>query len=229
MGTLAIGHTIRMIRMKQTTDTQGYIHHRERQRERILTHAERLFLREGIHHVSISEIADAANVTRATIYRYFVNRLAIAWEIMQRYQAEMQATLPRSVWDTQLLAAERLAQWLHATKTNFFLFPTYIAYRRQFEEYYLHEMQAVQHHHHPYRTNENHQLLFQILDAGRRDGSLVLMHDVMHVHTTLITMIMGFEHYLIMNQLVGVSDVGVDKQHYYTNFCQVIMQGLVKQ
>ena len=52
-----------------TTNPRGYHGHRGRQRERILRVAETLFLRDGIESVGINDIAAAANVTRATVYR----------------------------------------------------------------------------------------------------------------------------------------------------------------
>ena len=63
---------------------RGYYGHRERQRDRILMTAEQLFTRDGIDNVSIADIADAVGMTRATIYRYFANRIEIAWALQRR-------------------------------------------------------------------------------------------------------------------------------------------------
>jgi AcrR family transcriptional regulator len=61
-----------------------YTSHRENQRERILEAAERLFIRDGIDIVNMGSIADAARLTRVTLYEYFPNKQEVAWAIFQK-------------------------------------------------------------------------------------------------------------------------------------------------
>jgi AcrR family transcriptional regulator len=213
----------------KTTDTREYTHHRERQRERLLAHAEALFLAHGIRNVSISDIAVAAQVTRATIYRYYTHRLEIAAVIMQRYHAVMRAAIPASVWDEQLSGAVRVTSWVHATRANFFAFPTQIAYRHQYAQYIVSErvetpsasVQAFDSH--------TYEVLRHILAVGVYDGSLVLPQEITKVYAMMLTTIWGFEDYLLGQQrlrFAGIADV--DSATLYTNFCIVLLQGLVK-
>lgn len=56
----------------------------EAQRASILDAAERCFLRSGLEHTSMADIAEEAGVTRVTLYRYFSDRDPIAFEIAGR-------------------------------------------------------------------------------------------------------------------------------------------------
>jgi AcrR family transcriptional regulator len=49
-----------------------------RPRERILTTARALFYREGIHATGVQRLADAAHVSKRTLYEYFPSRNQIA-------------------------------------------------------------------------------------------------------------------------------------------------------
>lgn len=61
-----------------------YLSHRENQRARILEAAERLFIRDGIDQVNLSDIARAARLTRNTVYEYFPSKQEVAWSILQK-------------------------------------------------------------------------------------------------------------------------------------------------
>ena len=61
-----------------------YQNHRDNQLERILEAAEKLFIQDGIDNVSISAIAEAARLSRKTIYQYFPDKREIAWGIFQK-------------------------------------------------------------------------------------------------------------------------------------------------
>ena len=61
-----------------------YLAHRENQRARILEAAERLFTRDGIEKINLSDIARAARITRNTVYEYFPNKQEVAWALLQK-------------------------------------------------------------------------------------------------------------------------------------------------
>jgi AcrR family transcriptional regulator len=76
-----------------------YAAHRENQREWILEVAENLFTQHGIEAVTLADIAKAARLTKATLYRYFSSKEEMAQEIFkivtrgwrQRNEAEVWA------------------------------------------------------------------------------------------------------------------------------------------
>jgi len=63
--------------------TKVYQNHRDRQRERILEVAEKLFIRDGIDGVTLNNIADEARLSRVTLYEYFLDKEEIAWAVFQ--------------------------------------------------------------------------------------------------------------------------------------------------
>jgi AcrR family transcriptional regulator len=70
--------------MAQKKENKGiYSAHRKSQRERILVVAQELFIEKNIEPVTIADIAAASHLTRATIYKYFPNLKAIAFEIFK--------------------------------------------------------------------------------------------------------------------------------------------------
>lgn len=58
-----------------------YTRHEESQRALILNAATRLFDSEGIDRVTMTQIAEKSGITRATLYRYFEDKMQIAWAI----------------------------------------------------------------------------------------------------------------------------------------------------
>lgn len=68
-----------------------YQAHRDSQVERILDAAEGLFIRDGIDRVSLSAIAEAAKITRKTIYQYFPDKREVAWAIFERILSQWTA------------------------------------------------------------------------------------------------------------------------------------------
>lgn len=60
-----------------------YTRHRENQRDVLLNAAEDLFISRGIEVVTIIDIAEAANITRPTLYKYFSCKEDMAIEIFK--------------------------------------------------------------------------------------------------------------------------------------------------
>jgi AcrR family transcriptional regulator len=57
---------------------------RELKRDAVLETAVRLFNRNGFHATSLSDVADALNVTKPTIYHYFASKDEIVFECLRR-------------------------------------------------------------------------------------------------------------------------------------------------
>lgn len=93
-----------------------YAAHRENQREWILEVAENLFIQKGIESVTFTDIAQAARLTRATVYRYFASKEQIAQEIFKHMSKGWRDRNEREVWSFQGNGYERLERFL----TSFF-------------------------------------------------------------------------------------------------------------
>ena len=73
-------------------------------RERILEQAQDLFYSKGFHAVGIDQIAERADVTKATLYNHFESRDELTAEVVKRADAQMherfmQAVRERAGWD----------------------------------------------------------------------------------------------------------------------------------
>jgi AcrR family transcriptional regulator len=71
------------------------------QKNRLLTHARHLFAVQGVKETSMSQIASACKVTKATLYHYFKNKETILKEILhdigQNLEAGQQSVQPRNL------------------------------------------------------------------------------------------------------------------------------------
>ena len=63
-------------------EPKTYEAHRERQRRRILSAAERLFDEQGIDRTTMAEVIAASELRPSTIYQYFANKDEIVWAIL---------------------------------------------------------------------------------------------------------------------------------------------------
>ena len=80
-----------------------YKRHSQMQTKRILSAAQRLFIENGIESVTLTQIAEASGVTRATLYKYFRSKERILWEIhhlrMLEYGEQLRVQLS-APWQT---------------------------------------------------------------------------------------------------------------------------------
>ena len=210
--------------MQESTISQsGYVNHRDRQRERILNHAETLFFAQGIKAVNVSDIAVAAQVTRATIYRYYAHRLAIVWALHQRYEAIKLAMMPAEVYDVQLDGAVRLRWWLEVTKEYFFAHKLQVKFRIQMDELYtgVPEFEMIRQ---TKRTDvDKSDLLMQIIKSiSYSDTNISLQNR----YTALITTLNGFEQKLLFDSEQLTLEFGYDVRQIYETFCEFLLYGV---
>jgi len=78
-----------------------------RQREKILSAAGRLFWQKGYLGTSITDIAKAANVNKASVYYYFENKAVLLFEVASRSLQELTESV-MSVRELELSPGEKL-------------------------------------------------------------------------------------------------------------------------
>ena len=78
-------------------------------RAAVLDAAERVFLRRGVTHTSLAEIAQAAGVTRGAIYGHFKNKADLFTAMMERVTLPLEAELAQ-VAEADAAAGDLLAQ-----------------------------------------------------------------------------------------------------------------------
>ena len=75
----------------------AYHAHRERQRQRILRAAEKLFDERGIDRTTMAELISASELRASTMYQYFSNKDEIVWAILGEVMEESAARAKKSV------------------------------------------------------------------------------------------------------------------------------------
>ena len=205
---------------------QGYTNHRDRQRERILHHAEQLFLAHGIKAVNISDIAAAAQVTRATIYRYFDHRLAIVWALYQRYDALKASMMPEEIYNQQLDSQVRLRMWFEVTKEFFFVHRKFVKFRIEMDDLYANEAEF-----HTLKMEKqinftDVKLLIHILEIAPKND---INHDTLSSilrYTTVISLVHGFEQKLLLDTDLFTYFYKIDIRKMYDEFCDILLCGM---
>ncbi len=66
------------------------------QRTRLLTHARHLFAMNGVKETSMSQLAEACKITKATLYHYFKSKEAILKEILDFHRKSAQTAILES-------------------------------------------------------------------------------------------------------------------------------------
>jgi TetR/AcrR family acrAB operon transcriptional repressor len=78
-------------------------------RNRILDTAERVFLKKGVSHTSLDDLAEAAGVTRGAIYWHFKNKVDLFEAMTDRVCLPMEETVSGSGDDDPLVYVRRCA------------------------------------------------------------------------------------------------------------------------
>jgi len=207
---------------------RGYYGHRERQRDRILMIASQLFMRNGIDNVSIADIADAVGMTRATIYRYFANRVEIAWALQRRYSENLISTMSSDATNERLPGVTRLRAMLQGFCDYYFQYPERALYFTQFERMYTtqednEQLQAL-------KRNDAQIIndpISNVIAVGVRDGSLRADLDPQKTSTTIYTMIWGLERRFASSAVTFEVEFTQNQRTIYEAACQMIVQGLI--
>jgi AcrR family transcriptional regulator len=209
-------------------NTRGYYSHRERQRDRILMIAEQLFIRDGVDNVSIADIADAVGMTRATIYRYFANRIEIAWALQRRYSEHLISAMSSDATNVRLPGVTRLRAMLRGFCDYYFQYPERALYFTQFERMYTTQADNAQLQELK-RTDAQiiNDPITDVIAVGVSDGSLRANLDPHKTSTTIYTMIWGLERRLAASAVTFEVEFTQNQRTIYEEACQMIVQGLI--
>jgi AcrR family transcriptional regulator len=112
---------------------QQGVHQVEERRESILNAAQRLFLARGLEIVSMVDIAEAAGITKVTLYRYFPSKDPIAFDIAVRMLKKVAASSQKFDGELTLANIKRLCQSL---VSNFYRTRDAYRYLGMFEHIY---------------------------------------------------------------------------------------------
>lgn len=209
-----------------TTERKVYQLHRDRQRESILDAAECLFLARGIDDVNMADIAIAAQVTRATLYKYFPNKQEIAWAVFEHYCELMNA----SADDEPLIpihnGLDQVANILESWCEFFHTYPQRALYFAQFDVLYAKDGSTDRMNHFKYRLHQGDEPIVRALRAGIADGSIRadIVPELMGV--SIMTVIAGIERRLAVAMPTFEGEFGYTPERVYHMTCSLILHGL---
>lgn len=121
-----------------------YINHRDSQRERILTGARDLFVDRGISAVTLGEVAAAAGITRATLYKYFTNKEQLARALFQNTTRGWVERGAREVWPLPGTGFERVERFVTSHCRAMFREPREARFVAEFNALYAREWPVEQ-------------------------------------------------------------------------------------
>ena len=97
----------------ERVEKRKYVKHIESQQTVILDRAERLFVDRGVENVTFSDIAAAAGVTRATLYRYYENKQRVLWGVYNRQMESFGQNVAPELEHFSGTTYERLSFYMH--------------------------------------------------------------------------------------------------------------------
>lgn len=113
-----------------------YKQHHALQKEKILTETKRLCSKNGLQNVSIVDIAQACDMTRATLYRYFASKEEILWAIMYLHLTKFNRLIEKALQEAST-TYERFANlkdvFIHQYESN----EEFYLYNEIFQTQYL--------------------------------------------------------------------------------------------
>lgn len=153
--------------------TRIYANHRENQREWILEVAENLFIQKGIEKVTIADIAKAARLTRATLYRYFATKEQMAEEIFKIVIRGWWERDERAVWGLTGTGYQQVEQFvtthfdhlLNNSREARFVAEFNYLYAKEWSVEIMRQLLTE-------NLEEERQLLLNSIRQGQQDGSI---------------------------------------------------------
>ncbi len=200
--------------------TRVYQSHRAHQRERILEVAESLFVRDGIDRVSLSDIARAARITRATLYEYFPNKQEVAWAIFQQMSEGMPSDW---LFKPDGSGLERVEHFMLAMASFLETHPQRLRFIVEFNTLYAREGD-------PDRVRqawaERGDLLVQCIRQGIEDGSIRPDFDPQLLSAAIFNLLNGMNsRFALLGDLIGV-EYGQPVMDMYREICRAFLRGI---
>lgn len=205
------------------TPPKVYHSHRENQRERILEVAERLLIRKGIDNVSLSEIAQEARMTRATLYEYFPNKQEVAWAIFQKVMEDIYAADASHFSQPQGNGLQRIGNFMQMLVGLLETHPEHLRFIVEFNTLYAHEGN-------PARVRQGwaggYENLVQIVRDGIADGSLRPDLNPDLLTAALLNLVAGMNsRFALLGELIQ-EEYDQPVQAMYREICRAFLRGI---
>lgn len=142
----------------------------EQTKKNILLEAERHFIQKGIQSTQIKDIAEALNMSRRTVHRYFATKDELAFEIELVVLDQIQAYINRSTSDISGSALDRIHGYFNAIDIE--VIRDQLRYTAEFDRYFQNAYPSSELEHSLIeRIDPTKDILYDILVDGIQDGS----------------------------------------------------------
>ncbi len=153
-------------------EPKTYEAHRERQRRRILSAAEKLFDERGIDRTTMAEVIAASELRPSTIYQYFANKDEIVWAILAGVLEEQSGQV-RGVLHGLETGLARISALLEYMADELRNYPARIRFMAQFDAMYARDwpverLISLETH----LQNHGFEVFRELILEGMADGSL---------------------------------------------------------
>lgn len=158
---------------------------KQKKREEILENAMTIFIREGIHSVTMKEIADEINISLRSLYYYYSSKEDLAVDIQIIAMTHFGQFQTISELDMEKTAFENLSFILNHMLNAIIEKPRYLKYITAFDYFFFNE----------YPTPKYNQFLnffkqssvvYSLLEKASKDGSLETHGESLEVAFTTI-------------------------------------------
>jgi AcrR family transcriptional regulator len=213
--------------MESKQKRKTYQHHRESQRERILEAAEKLFIRDGIDHVSISDIATAARISRMTLYEYYPNKQEVAWAIFQKLVEDMHADPPGQLLQAEGNGFQRIERTILALLNLLEQHPQHLRFIVEFNSLYAREGNPARVRHIVEQAwPGGHDPLAQMIQQGITDGSLRPDLNPDLLSAAIWNLLNGMNsRFALLGDLIS-EEYGQPVMEMYREICRAFLRGL---
>jgi AcrR family transcriptional regulator len=163
---------VAMSKGKPKPISQIYSAHRERQRNRILDAAEKLFAERGIDRVTMGELTVASGLQPSTMYQYFRKKDDIIWAVVGKVMTKV-SERPRDTDRTVKSALSKIAAFLEFMADELSNQPAQVRFMAEFDAAYarnwpVERLLALE-----AQTNDMGRDIFrELIREGIADGSL---------------------------------------------------------
>lgn len=201
-----------------------YQSHRDNQRLRILEAAERLFIRDGIDKVNLSDIAREARLTRNTVYEYFPSKQEVAWAILQKIFEQGRAGIEGLPGENGF---QRLEQFMLRMVTRLEAQSEHMRFVVEFNSLYAREASAERMRQVTGRTGpESDNLVSQLIRQGIADGSIRPDLDADLASAAVWNLLSGMNtRFALLGSLIS-EEYGQPASVIYQEICRAFLRGI---
>lgn len=205
------------------SSSKPYHLHREKQRERILDAAERLFIQNGLDNVSFSAIARATGLTRNTLYEYFPNKQEVAWAIFQQIMEDGREIFAAHPAQTEENGFQRVERFMLQMSALLETQPQHLRFIVEFNTLYARE---GDHARVRQAWAEGDDRLERMIRQGIEDGSIRKDRDPKLITAAVRNLLSGMNsRFALLGDLIQ-DEFDQPVKEIYQEICQAFLRGI---